>query len=161
MVSCGLPNYFEPSESPRSDDSQSEETVIRAQLAVASTSFTRDQIADALQLQPDSGYTIGDASRIASSHTYSRSSWVRKITLDPNAHAGTAALSSAVDALGSDLAARLAELHAQGCDVVLSVVQEVSSRETTADLGLHLSVDAVAWLARSGASVDIDQYLLE
>jgi hypothetical protein len=79
------------------------------------------------------------------------------LSWQPEVHSGTEGLARAIENLGMPLARRAAELGARGCDVVVNVLQEMSTDSSTT--GLHLTSSAVAWLAAAGACVDVDQYV--
>lgn len=64
-----------------------------------------------------------------------------------------------LSALGTDFADRIRTLVDAGAEATLRVVQEVHEHAGQgADEGFHLDKDAVAWAARAGADVDVDQY---
>lgn len=60
--------------------------------------------------------------------------------------------------LGDGIATHLGELSTQKeTSVTLSIVQRLSTDDRTT--GLNFSSEVVAWLARAGAVIDIDQYV--
>lgn len=74
-------------------------------------------------------------------------------------HQGTEGLSAAIESLDMALAGRLSTMASLGCNVVITVVQEL--RDEPDSLGLHLTAAAIRWLAAAGASIDIDQYVID
>lgn len=133
--------------------------MIRAQLAVESPVHSLDQLSEAIGREHDSGYSLGSPSRIRLGRSHSWTSWVLNLEWDSSAHGGTEGVSSAIVALGDELPGRLAALAQQGCFVRVSVIQEIEGERDDATLGLSISEDAVAWLARAGGSISIDQYV--
>jgi hypothetical protein len=80
--------------------------------------------------------------------------------MDSHRTRGTAGLSEAVEALPLSLAGELAAATADGCSVVVSLRQEMTAGDPN-DLGIHLSVETLRWLAAAGAALDVDQYVVE
>jgi hypothetical protein len=61
---------------------------------------------------------------------------------------------------GPEFAAALGRLAGSGdVDVSLVIVQELTDPEDPRQRGIFLGVTLLAWLARAGASLDIDQYV--
>jgi hypothetical protein len=83
--------------------------------------------------------------------------WSLELNWPGEVHGGTEGLSVAIESLGSALAERAALLADDGCDVVISVVQELS--EDPAAVGLHLGTGAIKWMATARACLDVDQYV--
>lgn len=79
----------------------------------------------------------------------------------PDPHpGGEEGISAVLLALGDDLADRLGGLVSEGCDVMVVVVQRViDPLRDPGSVGIALTADAVAWMARAGAALVIDQYL--
>ena len=109
-----------------------------------------------LASSPDESHGIGDANP-HSMGTYKWSRWSRYLVLDDAVPLGTEAFTAAIEALGGELADRLGELARTSCEVSLMVVQEIDEES---DSGIHLTPAAIGWLARAGAYLDIDQYVL-
>lgn len=73
-------------------------------------------------------------------------------------HGGTEGLAIAIESLGQPLAERAARLAEQGCDVVISVHQELA--DVPESVGLNLTPAAISWVASAGAAVAVDQYVI-
>ncbi len=132
--------------------------MLRASLVVQSRELTLAEISAPMGRQPDQGHDRGS---LAPVRGVSRewSTWSVDLQWPSDLHGGTAGLAFAIEALGPELAERAGRLAARGCDVVISVRQEMADVPTP--LGLHLTAGAIRWLALAGADVDIDQYLEE
>ncbi len=130
-------------------------TALKAELVVQSRDMSLDEISVELDRTPVWGQELG-AINPRRSVPYQWTSWSIPLSWRSDLHGGTEGLSNAIEALGASFAQRLAMLRARGCDVVLSIVQEVS--DDSASTGIHLSEQTIAWLAAAGACIDIDQY---
>ncbi len=130
---------------------------LRAAISAESQDLTSSDISSALGCLPSTSHDVGSAGSLRP-EPRERSLWSLDLSWRAGAHAGTEGLSQAIEALGTPFADRLANLKARGCDVVLSVVQELADEPEST--GLHLSAPAIEWLARAGAALDIDQYVI-
>lgn len=130
--------------------------MIKASLVVQSRELTLADISKAMGRLPDDGYDRGS---LAPVRRFPRqwTSWSAELAWSHDVHGGTEGLATAIEGLGQQLAERAAMLTLRGCDVVISVHQELT--DTPESLGMHLTSGAIRWLATAGAALDIDQYL--
>lgn len=134
-------------------------SALRAELSVASLTYNLAQLEEILGLASGpAGYSKGDPGKFANGGVRPRSTWVYPLSWNVSLHGGTAGLDAAISGLPAMLADRLSSAHELGCEVVLSVVQLLSTSEPERG-GLHLSSATVSWLARARAVVDVDQYV--
>lgn len=133
---------------------------LQAELSVESRELTLTQI-EALIGRPSDpvGRSKGEPARFTQDEVRTRSTWVFRLDLDYTVHAGTRGLDDALRGLPDELADQLAAAHVAGCEVVLGVVQHLSGSEVNSQAGIHLSSDAVTWLGRARALLDVDQYV--
>lgn len=135
------------------------ERVFEAELSVSSADLTLVELEERLGCPSGpAGYSLGERSDVQG-RARLRSCWVEELVLDPTQHAGTAGLDLAISELGDDLASRLRQCRRDGCAVVLGIVQRIADDDGTSR-GLHLSQESLSWLARAGAALDIDQYVV-
>lgn len=136
--------------------------MIRASLAVESRILTLEEISSKLERDPDSGHEMGSPIPIPIRAGVLRvwSLWEIALPIPVGQHPGTEGISSAIELLDGDLADRIAILvAAKHCEAVVSVVQELSSSDTS-ESGFHLSATALSWMARAQAALDLDQYVV-
>lgn len=134
--------------------------MIRAQLAVESRVLRLDEMIVVLGRDPDAGHEIGSRSPLRPDHVREWAAWELDLVPDESLHAGTEGLSGAIERLGSDLADCMAQLSLRGCVVVISIVQELDVADSSTK-GLHFTAEALAWMARAHAVLDVDQYVLD
>ncbi len=101
--------------------------------------------------QPDSGIDRGSLSPLRR-EPRAWSSWAKTLSWPATVHGGTDGLPAAIEALGLPLAQRLAILNKDGCDVGISVYQELSDDQWSA--GIHLTEAAIEWIAAARAAID-------
>ena len=130
--------------------------VIKAALVVESRELSLGQISAGMGRRPDSGYERGSLSSLRKVPR-AWTSWEIELHWPREVHGGSEGLATAIESLGRPVAERAATLAAQGCDVVLSVCQELA--DDPASTGLHLTPDAIKWLATAGATFSVDQYV--
>lgn len=131
--------------------------MIRAYLNIASDDLDPDRITEALGRSPDRTWHRRSPVRPAPS-VHDRHSWALDLATPGIDHFGMQELSDAIANLGDDLAARCTELRQHSATVTLQVVQEVHGEEDHESQGIHLTHDAIVWLAAAGAQLDVDQY---
>lgn len=130
--------------------------MLNAALVVQSRELALDEISAAMGRQPDAGYDRGSLASVSKAPR-PWASWSIQLEWPPGVHGGTEGLAIAIESLGQALAERSARLCERGCDVVISVCQELD--DTPASVGLNLTPAAVRWLADAGAAVAVDQYV--
>ena len=128
-----------------------------AYLRVETDDIEPDDITAILGRPPDSSRQRGSP-RSNGKGVYDFHSWRLDLVVPGPGHFGTEELPNAIAGLGVDVAAGCRSLRQRGADITLQVVQEVRSEVDTQATGLHLTHDAIAWLAMAGAELDIDQY---
>lgn len=133
--------------------------MVRAKLRIASDNLSLAEISQAMGRAPDGGFDRGSPRR-GPGGVYQHTLWTLELEHTGDRPFGLYGLTEAVSHLDLDLADRARALVNDGCRVVLGVLQEFSPGEDESDDGLVLEEDAVLWLARAGASIDIDQYML-
>lgn len=131
-----------------------------AKLVVTSGRLRLSEITEALGGEPDESYDIGSSSTSRPDHVRNHAEWLLDLRIERTRVPGAFGLPNALEGLSDELAARLGALSSDGCHVVLRVLQEMSADDSSTH-GLFLSRAAVRWLARAGAEVDVDQYVLE
>lgn len=131
-------------------------SVIKAALVVQSRDLTLAQISEAMVREPDAGYDRGSLSPVRNVPRQ-WASWSMELALPNGVHEGTSGLAVAIESLGEPLARQAAKLVSRGCDVVVSVHQELADGPECR--GLHLTVGAIRWMSVAGASLDVDQYV--
>lgn len=133
---------------------------IRVELTVESPDLSLAEIEAIIGRPSDpTGQTKGEASPLAPTDVRVRSTWVLRLNLNRSTHTGTQGLDEALRELPDELADQLAAAREAGCAVVFGVVQNLSSSDSNAATGLHLSGEAIGWLARARALLDVDQYV--
>jgi hypothetical protein len=130
--------------------------MIKAALAVQSHELSLAEISAVMGREPDDGYDRGSLSPVGGMPRL-WASWSMDLNLSSAAHIGTMGLTAAIESLGELIAKRTAALAARGCDVVISVCQEIADDPNS--VGLHLSPAAIRWMAAAGVAIDIDQYV--
>ncbi|WP_182379189.1 hypothetical protein [Nocardioides sp. WS12] len=140
-------------------DSSDEHPCFRASLEVFSRDLRLAEITRALGRDPDREHSsdVGDPLLQPGAPPRTSAAWRTELVFDDAVHRGCHGLSMALRDLGYDLADRARELSERGCDVSVSVEQHLDPEDPATD-GIHLDEFALAWLARAGASLDIDQY---
>lgn len=127
---------------------------------VKSESLGLEDLTSTLGRVSDRGHDLGSFSPRQPGNVWLWSQWEIDLVLDEKDHAGTEAVSAAIESLGSELADRAGDLARQGCISTLVVVQELPADDSSQH-GFWLSAEAVAWIARARATLDIDQYVLD
>jgi hypothetical protein len=134
---------------------------LEAELSVSSSDLTLGDLEKRLgRASGPTGYSHGDPSGIRGGPPRVRSCWVERLAINPDRHPGTAGLDEAILELDTGLANRLAQCSQDGCEVVLGIVQRIPVDDQGWARGLHLSAESLAWLARAGAVLDVDQYVV-
>lgn len=141
--------------------------MLYAYIAVHSETLTLSEMEEALgrSARPGEpgthglgGYSIGDLVG-RSGKVAEKSRWERPVVMPDEGLEGID-FAPAVAALGVALADAIGDLVAGGACARLVVVQEMhESRRDNADQGFVLEAGAVAWMARAGADLDLDQYV--
>ncbi|MFE5217958.1 MULTISPECIES: DUF4279 domain-containing protein [unclassified Streptomyces] len=132
-------------------------SAFRMYLRVVSESLRPEQISARLETGPDEATAIGSRRR-PQSPPRAHTTWIR------HASAGDGPgrpedLEPVVLGWGPQFAAALGQLAASGdAEVSLVIVQELTDPEDPQQKGIWLSATLLAWLAKAGASLDIDQY---
>lgn len=130
--------------------------MLKAALVVQSRELALAEISAAMARQPDSGYDRGSLAPVSKTPRQ-WTSWSIDLEWPPDVHGGTEGLAIAIESLDQSLAERLARLAGRGCEVVISVHQELADRPES--VGLNLTPAAVRWMAAAGAAVAVDQYV--
>lgn len=143
-------------------DSSDEHPDFRACLEVWSRELRLDDLTQSLGREPsrEESTDIGDQSSWPGAAPKMYAAWRLELVFDDFLHRGCNGLGFALRDLGHDLADRARELADRGCHVTVSVEQHLDPDDPQTD-GIHLDEFAVAWLARAGACLDIDQYAKE
>ena len=128
---------------------------------MTSSELSLAELTQALGREPDPGRSrdIGHMLRFPvrpATHAW----WSLELDFVDEVHRGCYGLSDAIVGLGDELADRIIEFAPRIADVALSVEQHLDPDDVDTD-GIHLEAPAIAWLARVGAYVDIDQYAKE
>ena len=131
--------------------------MFKAALVVQSRDLSLEEISAAMARPHDSGYERGSISPLRKVPR-GWSSWETELRWPDDVHAGTEGLSTAIESLGLPTAERAGALAAQGCEVVISVRQDLV--DDPASVGLYLTPEAVSLLATAGAAVSVDQYVV-
>jgi hypothetical protein len=131
--------------------------VIRAYLNIASDDLDPDRITEVLGRSPDRIWRRRSPIRPAPD-VHDRHLWALDLAAPGIDHFGMQELSAAITGLGDDLAVRCWELCRRSATITLQVVQEVNGEEDHESQGIHLTYEAIVWLAAAGAQIDIDQY---
>ena len=129
---------------------------LRAFLVVASSELSGAEIRRRISIQPTYVKSIGDLA--VSGRPRSESVWVFQLRACLDEHFGTSCLSHRIEALPVSLANEFRALSNEGAGCILDLVQEVGGENDYSSIGLHVSADAVGWLARAGVQISIDQY---
>lgn len=131
---------------------------IRAALVLRSAGATLDEISHTLGRLPDVGRDIGSVGRFNVEPSVV-ASWEMTLGWPDDVHGGTEGLSTAIEALGSELAVRIAELRPRGLSVHIRVYQDLDGGNGDSHAtGLHLTAAAIEWMSKAGAALDLDQY---
>ena len=129
---------------------------MKASLVVESRELTLDELSAAMGRRPDSGYDRGSLAPVSRAPRQ-WASWAMNLVWPPGLHGGTEGLAAAIESLEPRLAERAASLAERGCEVVISVRQELADRPES--VGLNLTPAAVRWMAAAGAALAVDQYV--
>lgn len=105
--------------------------------------------------EPDRAYDLGEPLPNGVARVWSM--WSLELAFDDSVHRGCDGLAVAIVELGHHVADRAASLQARGCSVTISVEQHIDPADPGTD-GIHIDEEAIAWLARAHASLDVDQY---
>ncbi|MFD7022410.1 hypothetical protein [Promicromonospora sukumoe] len=140
----------------------------RAYLLVGSSTASLSELTAALGPSSDGSHSIGDLPRrprrlpayvkVPPARPFDWSKWTHRLWWRASRHAGVDGITRAVEALPGDLADRLRSRAGLGDAVRLVVVQDMDGRDPHGARGFFLSTEALDWLARAGATLDIDQY---
>lgn len=143
-------------------DTPNQRPDFRACLQVWSRELRLDELTRALGREPtqEDSTDIADPSWHAGGPPRTYAAWRLELVFDRALHRGCNGLGLALRDLGHDLADRARELAERGCAVSVLVEQHVDPDDPQTD-GIHLDEFAIAWLARAGASLDVDQYAKE
>lgn len=130
--------------------------MVKAWLVIESRELTLAEISDVMERQPDQGHDRGSLAPVRKVPR-ERTSWSAELTWPRDTHGGTEGLTTAIESLGQPMAERAGKLASRGCEIVVSVHQELA--DTPESLGLYLTPAAIRWLADAGAAVSVDQYI--
>ncbi|MFB7842334.1 hypothetical protein [Microbacterium sp. NPDC056052] len=125
-------------------------------LAIESETVDLAEMVAVLGSAPDSGFQRGEPSGLRGA-VRRRSSWMKELRWEGDVHPGTMGLSSAIEALGDELAQKVRKLVNAGCAATVAVVQELTT--DTCSHGLALSAAATAWMGSAKAGLTVDQYV--
>lgn len=137
------------------DSSTQDRPNFHAALGIGSEDVSIAEITDAMGREPDTAYDLGDPLPTGVPRTWSK--WYLELGFEPDVHRGCYGLAQAIVDLGDGLADRAASLQARGCSVTIQVTQYIDPDDPHTD-GIHVDEEAIAWLARAHASLDVDQY---
>ncbi len=137
------------------DEEAEDRPKFRAALGIGSEELSIAEISDVMGREPDRAYDLGDPLPTGVPRSWSK--WRLELEFDDSVHRGCYGLAQAIVDLGDDLADRTASLQARGCSVTISVEQHIDPEDPETD-GIHVDEEAIAWLARAHASLDVDQY---
>lgn len=129
----------------------------RAYLRVLSTEITLAELEAALGAPSQHGHSKGDA-RPHHRPPHEWSAWHQPLWWRASRHGGTDGIDRAIQSLPADLSDRIQSRVVAGDTASLIIVQDMDGADPTGSLGLTLSADTITWLARAGASLDVDQY---
>lgn len=133
--------------------------MIALKIVVESAEIRAESIARRLSMDP-SGARLARPSRVRPIPGAPVHRWSLDLPIRAFHAGGEEGISAVLVALGEDVADRLGGLAADGCDVMVMVVQRViDPLSDPGSVGIALTADAVAWMARAGAALVIDQYL--
>lgn len=140
----------------------------RAYLLVGSSTASLSELSVALGPSSGDSHSIGDLPRrprripahvkVPPPRPFDWSKWTHRLWWRASRHAGVDGITRAIEALPGDLADRLRSRADLGDAVRLVVVQDMDGRDPHGARGFFLTTEALAWLARAGATLDIDQY---
>lgn len=132
-----------------------------AYIGVTSLKIGLGEIIGVLGIEPDRSHDIGDPNPYRECTFYEWSNWESHLEVDGTISKGTEGLWQVVEALSDEFADKLATLKGRSCEVSLQLVQYFDTEDIdNVDTGIHLTADAVRWIARAGALIDIDQYIV-
>ncbi|MEU4085346.1 DUF4279 domain-containing protein [Streptomyces aureus] len=127
-------------------------------LRVVSDSLQPQEISARLGCEADEATAVGSR-RHPQSPPRKHATWIRHVR-DRGESGRPEDLEPAILAWGPEFAVILGRLaDSQDAAVSLVVVQEITDPEDPQQKGIFLGADLLAWLARAGASLDIDQYV--
>ncbi|GAA1869992.1 hypothetical protein [Myceligenerans crystallogenes] len=111
----------------------------------------------------DGGYSVGDAhprarSRPPHKKTCTSSFWRHRLSWRASRHAGVDGINRALVALPAEMADGIRRRVEAGDKASLVIVQELDGLDPIGSCGLALEPAALAWMARAGVSLDLDQY---
>ncbi|WP_367134560.1 MULTISPECIES: DUF4279 domain-containing protein [Streptomyces] len=127
-------------------------------IRVVSGTLTPVDITNLLGVDPDEAYAIGSRKR-PEYPPRSNTSWIREVEASvPSARPED--LEPVLLSWGDSFATALSGLSSREvAEVSLVIVQEIRDIESSAEKGIFLGAGLLAWLARAGAALDIDQYI--
>ncbi|MET9413995.1 DUF4279 domain-containing protein [Streptomyces klenkii] len=130
----------------------------RMYIRVVSDALMPVDISNLLGVDPDEAHAIGSRKRPEyppRSHT----SWIREVE-SPVPGARPEDFTPVLLSWGDDFATALRGLTGrEAATVSLVIVQEIRDIDSSAEKGIFLGAGLLAWLARAGAAIDIDQYI--
>ncbi|MCL2849522.1 MAG: DUF4279 domain-containing protein [Micrococcales bacterium] len=132
--------------------------MINAKLAITSVEMSLADISQVMGHSSSGGFDRGTPRRGAG--VYEHTLWNLELGGVGDNLFGVYGLTGAIERLGVDLADRVRLLVERGCDATVGIYQEFVPNEDESGHGIHLDADAVAWVSRAGASIDVDQYVL-
>ncbi|WP_405914696.1 DUF4279 domain-containing protein [Streptomyces sp. NBC_00728] len=133
-------------------------SAFRMYLRVVSESLQPQEISARLGCEADEATGIGSRRR-PQSPPRKHATWIRRVRA-PGESRRPEDLEPVVLAWGPEFAAALGRLaDSKDADVSLVLVQEITDPEDPQQKGIFLRAALLAWLARAGASLDIDQYV--
>lgn len=134
--------------------------MFRIYLRVVSHRLEPESVTSGTGLIPDRVTRVGE-SLSSGSRRRRFNSWEKHVA-DPES--GAARVEDVEDVLvgwGDEAAVALGKLGADpDVTVSLVIVQRIDAPEDSTQTGIPLGEHTVAWLARAGASIDIDQYVV-
>ncbi|MFD5814189.1 DUF4279 domain-containing protein [Streptomyces sp. NPDC127038] len=133
-------------------------SAFRMYLRVVSEALQPHEISARLGCEADEATAIGSR-RCPQSAPRKHATWIRHVRA-PGESGPPEDLEPVVLAWGAEFAAALGRLaDSKEADVSLVVVQEITAPEDPQQKGIFLRAALLAWLARAGALLDIDQYV--
>jgi hypothetical protein len=130
----------------------------RVYLSVTSDDITPDEITRALSLAPDESVVRGSVRPGSMNRRPSQfHAWNRGFKGGPDVDIGT--LLRDMYEMLKQVVDRIQELNRMGCRVTLRIVL-YHAADDTGSRGFDIEVPLLQLLARIGASIDVDQYLL-
>lgn len=140
----------------------------RAYLLVGSSTASLSELTAVLGPSSEDSHSIGEVPRrprglpvrvrFPPPRPFDWSKWTHQLWWRASRHAGVDGITRAVKALPDELADRLRSRADLGDAVRLVVVQDMEGHDPHGARGFSLTPEALDWLARAGATLDIDQY---